>query len=140
MRAYSEDLRQKIVAAIERGMSKAQAARDFDVSLSSVKRYSRIASRGGSLEPGKSPGRPHKIGEEAKVLLEKDLKERPTATISQRRLFLEYLTGTTLSDSTVRRLMKRLGFSQKNGRWGRWNALGVLEGGLEGDGRRAGGG
>ena len=122
MRAYSEDLRKKIVAAIERGMSKAQAARVFDVSLSSVKRYSRIASRGGSLEPGKSPGRPHKVGEEAKVLLEKDVKERPTATISQRRLFfLEYLTGTILSDSTVRRLMKRLGFSQKNGRWGRWN-------------------
>ena len=74
-----------------------------------------------TLEPGKSPGRPHKVGEEATVLLEKDLKERPTATISQRRLFLEYLTGTTLSDSTVRRLMNRLGFSQKNGRWGRWN-------------------
>jgi transposase len=35
MRAYSEDLRKKIVAAIERGMSKAQAARLFDVSLSS---------------------------------------------------------------------------------------------------------
>jgi transposase len=137
MRAYSEDLRKKIVAAIERGMSKAQAARVFDVSLSSVKRNSRIASRGGTLEPGKSPGRPHKVGEEAKVQLEKDLKERPTATIYQRRLFLEYLTGTTLSDSTVRRLMKRLGFSQKNGRWGRWNALGVLTSGLEGDGRRA---
>ena len=121
MRAYSEDLRKKIVASIERGMPKAQAARVFDVSLSSVKRYSRIASRGGSLEPGKSPGRPHKVGEEAKVLLEKDVKERPTATISQRRLFLEYLTGSTLSDSTVRRLMKRLGFSEKNGRWGRWN-------------------
>jgi transposase len=36
MRAYSEDLRKKIVAALERGMSKAQAARLFDVSLSSV--------------------------------------------------------------------------------------------------------
>jgi transposase len=83
MRAYSEDLRKKIVASIERGMPKAQAARVFDVSLSSVKRYSRIAREGGSLEPGKSPGRPHKVGEEAKVLLEKDVKERPTATISQ---------------------------------------------------------
>jgi transposase len=36
MKAYSEDLRKKIVASIERGMSKAQAARLFDVSLSSV--------------------------------------------------------------------------------------------------------
>jgi transposase len=105
MKAYSEDLRKKIVAAIERGISKAQAARLFDVSLSSVKRYSRTASRGGSLEPRKSPGRPRKADEKARVLLEEDVKERPAATIVQRRRFLEHLTGTPLSDSTVRRLM-----------------------------------
>jgi transposase len=80
MRAYSEDLRRKIVSAIERGMPKAQTARLFDVSLSSVKRYARTASQGGSLEPAKSPGRPHKVDEKAKVLLEKDVEERPTAT------------------------------------------------------------
>jgi transposase len=121
MRAYSEDLRKKIVAAIERGMPKAQAARLFDVSLSSVKRYSRMARQGGSLEPRKSPGRPRKTDEKARVLLEQDVEERPAATISQRRHFLEHLMGTPLSDSTVRRLMKRLGFSQKNGLWKRWN-------------------
>jgi transposase len=122
MRAYSEDLRKKIVAAIEqRGMSKAQAARLFDVSLSSVKRYSRIAREGGSLEPRKSTGRPRKTDQKAQLLLEKDVEERPAATISQRRRFLEHITSTPLSDSTVRRLMKRLGFSQKNGLWGRWN-------------------
>ena len=121
MKAYYKDLRKKIVSAIERGMPKAQDARLFDVSLSSVKRYSRMASKGGSLEPGKSPGRPRKSDEKARALLEKDVEERPGATISQRRHFLEHLTGTTLSDATIRRLMKRLGFSQKNGRWGRWN-------------------
>jgi transposase len=114
MRAYSEDLRKKIVAAIGRGMSKAQAARTFDVSLSSVKRYSRTASQGGSLEPRRSPGRPRKADEKARLLLEKDVEERPSATIGQRRRFLEHVTGTTLSYSTVRRLMKQLGFSQKN--------------------------
>jgi transposase len=123
MRAYSEDLRKKIVAAVERGMSKAQAARLFDVSLSSVKRYSKTAREGGSLEPRKSPGRPRKADEKARVLLEKDVEERPAATISQRRRFLEQITATTLSDSTVRRLMRRLGFSQKNGQWGRWNEM-----------------
>ncbi len=121
MRAYSEDLRKKIVAAIERGMSKAQAARTFDVSLSSVKRYARSARRGEPLTPKKSPGWPRKADEKARALLEEDVKERPAATIGQRRRFLEHITGTTLSDSTVRRLMKRMGFSQKNGQWGRWN-------------------
>ena len=39
MKAYSEDLRRKIVDAIERGMLKAQAARTFGVGISTVKRY-----------------------------------------------------------------------------------------------------
>ena len=121
MRAYAEDLRKKIVAAIERGMPKPQAAHLFDVSLSSVKRYARSARRGEPLTPKKSPGRPRKADEKARALLEEDVKERPAATIGQRRRFLEHITGTTLSDSTVRRLMKRLGYSQKNGQWGRWN-------------------
>ena len=130
MKAYSEDLRKKIVLAVERGMPKARAARLFDVSLSSVKRYSRTATQGGSLEPGRSPGRPRKTDEKARLLLRKDVEERPAATIGQRRRFLEHVTGTTLSDSTVRRLMKRLGYSQKNGLWGRWNA--TSSGGLPG--------
>ena len=42
MKAYPEDLRKKMVAATaQRGTSKAQAARLFDVSLSSIKRYAR---------------------------------------------------------------------------------------------------
>jgi transposase len=133
MRAYSEDLRNKIVAAIDRGMSKAQAARLFDVSLSSVKRYSRIASQGESLRPRKSPGRPRKVDEKAQVLLETDISERPAATTSQRRRFLEHLTGTTLSDSTLGRLMKRLGFTQKTD-YGGAGTRRVVESRLEGYG------
>ena len=43
MNAYSEDLRRKIVQAIERGLGNSEAARTFGVSLSSVKRYTKIA-------------------------------------------------------------------------------------------------
>ncbi len=57
----------------------------------------------------------------AEKLLEEDVRERPAATVSERRRFLTQLTGKALSDSTVRRVLKRLGFSQKNGAWGRWN-------------------
>jgi transposase len=39
MKAYSEELRRKIVDAIERGMPKAQAARTFGVGISTLKRY-----------------------------------------------------------------------------------------------------
>jgi transposase len=89
------------------------AGHKLDVSLSSVKRYTRTVLRGDILTPKKSPGRPRKVDGKATVLLEKDVQEHPTATISQRRRSLEHITGTHLSDVTVRRLMKRLGFSQK---------------------------
>jgi transposase len=40
MNAYSEDLRKKIVEAVEkRGLPKIEAARTFGVGISSVKRY-----------------------------------------------------------------------------------------------------
>jgi transposase len=102
-------------------MSKAQAARLFGVSLSSVKRYTRIASQGGSLTPKKGSGRRPKVDKNTQKLLEEDIDKRPAAAVSERRRFLEHITGKTLSDSTVRRLLKRMGFSRKKGLWGRWN-------------------
>jgi transposase len=102
-------------------MSKAQAARLFGVSLSSVKRYSRIAEQGGSLTPKRGSGRRPKVDENTQKLLEEDIEKRPAAAVSERRRFLEHITGKTLSDSTVRRLLKRMGFSRKKGLWGRWS-------------------
>src|SRR5215211_4763041 len=122
MKPYSEDLRKSIVRAVEDGMTKSAAARFFGVSLSSVKRYARIAQRGASLAPRKGGGRPPKTDQTTrKLLLEGDVKERPAASVAQRCRFLERTTGKVLSASTVKRLLKRLGFSRKNGLWGRWN-------------------
>jgi transposase len=121
MRAYSKDLRQKVVTAVHRGMPKAQAARLFDISLSSVKRYAKLASQGHTLAVKKRPGRAPKLDQSARKLLEEDIRERPAATVKDRRRFLEHLTGKSLSEPTIRRGLKRLGFNRKKGLWGRWN-------------------
>jgi len=123
MKPYSEDLRRRIVLAVEGGTSKSAVARLFGVSLSSVKRYLRIAQRGVSLAPKKGGGRPPKIDQIAEKLLTEDVKERPAATVSERRRYLEHTTGKGLSDSSVKRLLKRLGLSRKNGLWGRWSEM-----------------
>ena len=74
MKAYSKDLREKIVDAIaQRGMPKTEAACAFGVGISTLKRYMSKAQRGESLEPGKAPGRAPKIGERERKLLEEDL-------------------------------------------------------------------
>ncbi len=50
------------------------------------------------------------------------MKERPAATVYERCRFLRSTTGKSLSLSTVKRLLKKMGFSQKNGAaWGHWN-------------------
>jgi len=51
MNGYSEDLREKIVAAVGGGISKSQVAHTFGVSLSSVKRYVKKADHGEFLAP-----------------------------------------------------------------------------------------
>ena len=124
MKPYSEDLRLRIVKALQVvGTSKSAAARLFSVSLSSVKRYAKIAERGESLEPRQGGGRPPKADETIQRLLEEDVHERPAATIADRSRFLQSMTGKSLSVSTLKRLLKRMSFSQKNGLWGRWNGM-----------------
>src|SRR4051812_45267233 len=118
MNPYSEDLRTKIVEALRRGMGKSQeAARIFGVSLSSVKRYAKMADEGRPLAPKKRPGSKPKTGQDARRLLEDDLKQRPAATLANRREFLERVCGVRVSDSTVSRLLKRMGFTRKKGLW-----------------------
>jgi transposase len=47
MRAYSVDLREKIVDAVLRGgVSQEEAARAFEVGVPSVKRYAKLAYKG----------------------------------------------------------------------------------------------
>jgi transposase len=115
MNGYSEDLRRKIVSAVGRGMSKAQAARTFDVSLSSVKRYVNKAQRGESLAPKKSPGSTPKLDQKAMKLLEEDIKERPYLTLRERREYMKALSGVSVSRSTLCRAIARIGPTRKKG-------------------------
>jgi transposase len=122
MNAYSEDLRKKIVEALRRGATKSEAARSFGVSRSSVKRYAKLAGEGRSLAPKKRPGSKPKMDERARGLLEADLEERPSATLSERSEFLRRVAGLSVSESTLSRMLRRLGFSRKKDRWQRENA------------------
>jgi transposase len=73
MNAYSGGLRKKIVEALRRGTGRSEAVRSSGVSLSSVKRYARMAQKGRPLAPKKRPGSRPKIDEDARRLLKSDL-------------------------------------------------------------------
>jgi transposase len=113
MSGYSVDLIERIVSAVGGGMSKAQAARIFSVSLSSVKRYVNKAKRGESLAPKKRPGSTPKLDEKARKLLAADLEERPYLTLQERCDYIETLTGLSVSRSTMCRAIARIGSTRK---------------------------
>ncbi len=111
------DLRERVVAAVRGGMSKAQAARTFGVGATSVKRYVNLAQQGRSLEPGKAPGRASKLGQGGMRLLEEDLQKRPTVTYENRAQLLHRLVGVEVSKATICRAIGRLGYTRKKDRW-----------------------
>ena len=97
-------------------MSKAQAARTFSVSLSSVKRYVDKANHGESLAPKKRPGSTPILDEKARSLLGADLEERPyLLTLRQRCEYIEAITGLSVSRSTMCRAIARIGSTRKKG-------------------------
>jgi len=122
MKAYSEDLRAKILEAVDRGMPKSEAARTFGVSRTSVKRYAAARREGRPLAPKKHPGSKPKLDEGARKLLGADVEERPAATLKDRRRFLEAAVGVSVSESTLSRLLRKMGFSPKDGVWAPQNA------------------
>src|SRR5919199_5338194 len=87
MKAYSIDLRPKVVESMRRGISPSETARRFGVNRWTVKRYLNQLDESGSLAPKTAPGKPPKLDERATRLLEEDIEVRPWATHGQRREF-----------------------------------------------------
>ena len=109
IKAYSEDLRKRIVETVGRGMIKSEAARTFGASLSSVKRYVSMAHQGRSLTPKKAS---RLTPEDRRASQEAPSNGPPRATgratLPQQREFLKRIAGARVSDSTVSRMRKRM--------------------------------
>jgi transposase len=118
MKAYSVDLRTKIVESVRRrGVSISETARRFGINRSTVGRYlKRLDEEGGSLAPKKPPGSSPKLHHSAMRLLEEFIKARPWATHKQRSEFLSVACGVEVSEATIcRAIKKRLSHSRKKG-------------------------
>jgi transposase len=113
MKAYSEDLRQRVLAALDGGMSRAEAARTFQVSGSSIDRWRAQRCALGHLRPKRSPGRPRKIALSAETRLRAQLSASPDATLPEHiRTWLDQ-QGASLSRWTMSRAIARLRISRK---------------------------
>jgi transposase len=114
MRAYSVDLRERVVAAIERGMSRGEAVTTFAVSLSSIKRWLAKERSGQALTPGRSPGRPRRLGSNELELLRIRLQAAPDATLDAHTAWWnEQYSEQAVARATLDRAITRLGWSRK---------------------------
>ncbi len=117
MRAYSIDLRERVLAALDRGMSRAEAMTTFVVSLSTIKRWVHLRRTGASLTTGRSPGRTPRITTDDRAALRTRLEVVPDATLDAHTTWWNELhPERPVSRATIDRAITRLGWSRKKRR------------------------
>lgn len=111
MRAYSTDLRERILSAVERGKGSLRELADlFSVSLSSIVRLRRRYRATGSVLPKPHAGGPSSLLDAGACQRLRDLVgKQPDATLAE----LQARLGIPCSLSTLCRTLQRLGLSRK---------------------------
>ena len=119
MRAYSVDLRERVVAAVDRGTPRKEIVRTLGVSKPTIRRYLRLRRETGSVAPKPHPKRPFSIGRsvEQRRALWKQLEEHDDATLERHCQLWEIKQGVKVSISTMSRAIRRLGWTLKKRVW-----------------------
>src|SRR6185503_9177859 len=82
MKAYSLDLRTRVIAAFEAGVPWPEIVALFGVSRATLNRYRQRLRATGSLAPSQSPGRPRAILPAQEPALERQLAAAPDASLA----------------------------------------------------------
>ena len=102
MRACSEDLREKVLKALQMGQMVKEVARRFDVGISWVYKIRKRYKETGSYKALPRPGAPRKLTTEDLIKLEKLVKDNPSATLEE----LKQLSGFAVGRSTIHRILR----------------------------------
>ena len=114
--AHSDDLRERVVAAVAAGASRHAAAARFQVGVSSAIRWTALEKETGSIRP--RPRRPAKGSplEAHGAWLKAVVEEDPFLTLAEMVTRMSAELGVTSSQSAVRRFFTRHGISLKKNR------------------------
>ena len=113
MKAYSQDLRQRVVQAIDQGKSQAEVAETFAISTATIKRYLKARRESGHVLPKPIPGRPNIKGVALQAGLLEQLEANPDATREQHCQMWEARTGLRVSTASISRARMALGWTRK---------------------------
>jgi transposase len=113
MKAYSQDLRQRVLRAIDQGKTQAEVAEAFAISTSTIKRYLKARRQSGHVLPKAIPGRPNVKGVALQNGLLEQLRAYPDATREQHCQLWEATHGLTVSTASITRARQALGWTRK---------------------------
>ncbi len=119
MKAYSTDLRQKIVSAYEQGESTLDEIADmFSIARRSVASYLKLQRAGESLAPKPHGGGvPLSLTENHLTLLQAQVAAKNDLTLDELVAFIKEKEKITVHRSTVCRALQRLGLPRKKRVW-----------------------
>lgn len=113
-RPYSEDLRGRIIAAVEGGVSRNAAAKRFSVSVSCVVKLMQRFHRTGTVAPAARGRRPYALAEH-ETLVRELVAAQPDQTLDELTWQLQD-RGIHVSRSAVNRFLQACGLTFKKSR------------------------
>jgi transposase len=122
MRSYSVDLRERVVAAVERGTKRLDVVEAFGVSLPTIKRWLKQRRETGGLAPKPIPGPPALKRDALLEALPARLAEHADATLEAHCSWWGETAGVEVSTATMSRAITALDWTRKKRRCGRASA------------------
>lgn len=113
MRAYSHDLRLRVLCAVDQGRSRAEIVVLFGISLATIKRYLKQRRETGEVRAKPIPRQPAKKGAALQAKLREQLEAHPDATLEQHCSLWERQQGMKVSSATMSRAIHRLDWTRK---------------------------
>jgi transposase len=123
MKPDSQDLRERVVRAVESGMPRAEIVKTFAVSQATIKRYLKQHRETGHVKPKAIPGRPARKGAALQAGLLPQLQAHRDARLEDHCQQWEAEHGVQVSTATMSRAIKRIGWTRKKSRWQPVNAV-----------------
>ena len=119
MRAYSMDLRERVLHESDAGMQAAAVASKYRVSASWVRRLKQRRRETGEVAPRQQRYGRHPVLASQLHTLAALIREQPDRTLAD----LQVALGTSASLATIWRAVKQLGFTVKKKRYARPNTI-----------------
>jgi transposase len=113
MRAYSTDLREHILYAVDQGKPRAEIIEMFHVSRATIKRYLKLRRETGEVKAKAIPGRPARKGAALRAGLPAQLDLYPDATLAEHCQIWETTQGVSVSSATMSRAIQHLNWTRK---------------------------